>query len=216
MQRIVIIVVLAAAAYFIYQTIMNYLSAISGSRSAARQDLLQLDELLDVYDLGEWDDHEIELLSRRYEVAQKTELYSYIDYGCFFSIYDEAIMAFAHKEYKENDLELIVIAFHDKRYHFTMKGGIVSMSQKSVQGGEIDLSDGMKLQLGNKTAHIDTNMSSGLMPLSVGNKEIFGIATEDELTKDSGRMLHKLQDYTPEEGAVMKVALSFALANKQV
>ena len=216
MQRIVIIILVTAAVYFIFQVILKYLSAISGSSSAARQDLLQLDELLDVYDLGEWDDHEIELISRRYGVAQKSELYSYIDYGCFFNIYDEAIMAFAHKEYKENDLELIVIAFHNKRYHFTMKGGRVSMTQKTTKGGDIDLSDGMKLQLGSKTAHIDTNMSSGLVPMSVGSKEIFGIATEDELTKDSGRMLHKLQDYTPEEGAVMKVALSFALANKQI
>ena len=216
MQRIVITVLLLGFVYFIAKVIMDYLSGISGTRSAARQDLLQLDELLDVYDLGEWDDHEIELLSRRYEVAQKTELYAYIDYGCFFNIYDEAIMAFAHKEYKENNRELIVIAFHDKRFHFNMNAGKVEMTQKTVGAGEVDLSDGLKVHLGNKTAHIDTNMSTGLIPMTVGSKEIFAIATEDELTKDTGRMLHKVQDYTPEEGAIMKLALSFALANKQV
>ena len=97
-----------------------------------------------------------------------------------------------------------------------MNAGKVEMTQKTVGAGEVDLSDGLKVHLGNKTAHIDTNMSTGLIPMTVGSKEIFAIATEDELTKDTGRMLHKVQDYTPEEGAIMKLALSFALANKQV
>lgn len=195
---------------------MDYLSGISGTRSAARQDLLELDEILDVYELGEWDNDELELLSRRYEVAQKTEVHAYVDYGCFFSIYDEAIMAFAHKEYKQNDRELIVIAFHDKRYHFNMLAGKVEMTVKSKGHGEVDLSDGMKMSLGGKTAHIDTNMTAGLIPVTIGSKEVFGIATEDDLTKDAGRMLQKLQDYTAEEGAIMKLAISFALANKQI
>lgn len=216
MQRLVIVLVLASAAYFIFKIIMDYLSGISGTRAAARQDLLELDELLDVYELGEWDNDELELLSKRYEVAQKTEVHAYVDYGCFFSIYDEAIMAFAHKEYKQNDLQLIVIAFHDKRYHFNMRGGRVEMTVKAVKGGDVDLSNGMKLSLGGKTAHIDTNMSSGMIPISIGDKEVFGINQDDNLTGESGRMLQKLLDYTPEEGEILKLAISFALANKQI
>ena len=216
MQRIVIALVLGGAVYFIVREIMKYLSAISGTRSAALADLLALDELVDEFELAPWQLEEVDLISRNHEVESKTELHAYVDYGYFKSIYDEPIMAFATKEYKNNERRLIVIKFNDTKYHFNIFGPKIEMTANRKPHGKISLDDGISLDLNGSKASITDFDNPGLIPLSINDQEILGIATDDDLAGHSGRMLRKLNDYEVEQGELILLSLSFALANKQI
>lgn len=216
MQRIVIALVLGGAAYFIVREIMKYLSAISGTRSAATADLLALDELVDEFELAPWQLEEVDLISRNHSVESKTEMHAYVDYGVFYSIYDEAIMAFATKEYKNNDRRLIVIKFNETKYHFNIFGPKIEMTVNRKPHGTISLDDGISVDLNGSKASITDFDGPGLIPLSINDQEILGIATDDDMAGHSGRMLRKLSDYDADKGELILLSLSFALANKQI
>jgi len=216
MQRFVIALVLGSAVYFMVREIMKYLSAISGTRSAAISDLLALDELVDAFELAPWQLEEVDLISRNHEVQSRTEMHAYVDYGCFYSIYEEPIMAFATKDYKKNERRLIVVKFNNTKYHFNIFGPQIEMTVNRKPHGKISLDEGLRLDLRGSIASIEDFNGPGLIPLSLNDKEILGIATDDDLTGNAGRMLRKLSDYSAEQGELILLSLSFALANKQI
>lgn len=216
MTRIVLAVVLGGALYFIFREIMKYKSGISGTRSAAIKDLLELEEIVDGYELAPWHLEEIDLISRNYEVQTKSELHAFVDYGCFLSIYEEPIMAYATKEYKNNERRLIVLRFNQSTYHFNILGSKVEMTQGGKAIGQVSLDSGLEIDLRGNRAQIDTSDVVGLIPLSLDKKEILGIATDDEQAGHTGRMLKKLNDYDEKDGELILLSISFALANKQI
>ncbi len=195
---------------------MKFSAGISGTRSAVIKDFKFLEESIDQYELAPWHHKEIDLISRNHDVTAENQLYSRVEHGQFYSIYQEPIMAFAMKEYTENDRRLAVVKFNDKKYHFNVLGQEVELLHQDRKIGEVSVQDGLQIKMNGHKLHIDANTTSGLIPLSIDDKHTLSIAAEDEFAGASGRMLHKIHETGEEESELILISIAFALANKQI
>jgi|GEM_PF-2896692 len=215
-RYLIIALILGGALLFVFRIFLKFYAGISGTRSMVAQDFKTLGELVDSYELAPLQYSELDLLSRNHDVSAKAEVYANLEHGQFFSIYEEPIMAFASKEYLNNDRKVAVVKFNKKKYHFDQHASQVTMTLDGKTIGEVSLADGLKVALNGREVHIDADSSSALIPLSVNDKHLLSIATADEETGVEGRMLHKIKEHTDEEGELILMAIAFALANKQI
>lgn len=218
MPRYVIIgLILGGVAYFIYRVINEFLGGIAGTRSAIRGDYKALEEFVDSYELEPWSYEELDLISREHDVSSKTLMYSHVEHGQFYSIYEEPILAFASKSYLNNDRRLYVIKFNENKYYFNVFEGEVELLKKKKRTGRVSLENGLSVSLDNRQAKIEPYSSnSGLIPLLVDQHHKLSIAAADEHVGLAGRMLHKIEGIDIDEGELIVLTIAFALADKQI
>lgn len=215
-RLIVIALILGGVAYFLFRVLNEFWGGISGTKSAVAEDFKYLDQLVDQYELAPWVQEELDLISREHDVSSQSLLYANLEHGQFYSIYEEPIMAFATKEYKNNDRRLAVIKFNGKKYHFNHFEDKVKMSHNGKDIGLISTDNGLWIEMQGKKLHIDSVSSSGLIPLSINENHKISIATADEHTGIAGRMLHKIEQHDNKEGELIILSVAFALADKQI
>lgn len=217
LRLLIILLVLGGAAIFILKELYFFLGGISGTKNAALKDFVELEGMVDSYDLSPWDPSELDLISRDHWAQAKKVMYAYIEYGYFISIYEEPILAFATKEYQNNSRRLAVVKFNGKKYRFSEYEGKVELYRSDGKSiGKVSVTDGLRINLRGQEVFIESYATSGLIPLSINNKHILGIATDDDQTGSGGRMLRKINDYKSEESELILLSIAFALANKQI
>ena len=217
MPRLIIIaLVLGGALFFIYRVISEFFGGISGTKSQVKEDFKELNSLVEAYELSPWPKQELELLSRQHDVQTKNLIYSYIEHGQFFSIYEEPIMAFATKEYEQNQRRLAVVKFNGKKYQFDIHDGSVTMMKELKEVGSVQIDNGLKVQLHGNHLHIDAISTSQMIPLTVNNEQKLSIISTDEDNGLPGRLLHKVNQYSVEESELILLSVAFALADKQI
>lgn len=216
-RLLIILLVIGGAVIFILKELYLFLGGISGTNNAALKDFVELEGLVDSFELSPWDPSELDLISRNHMAQAKKPMYAYVEYGYFISIYEEPIMAFATKEYNNNSRRLAVVKFNNKKYRFSQYEGKVDLYRSDGKTiGKVSVDNGLKINLKGKEVFIESHATSGLIPLSIDSKHILGIATADDQTGTGGRMLRKINDYKSEEGELILLSIAFALANKQI
>ena len=217
MPRLIIIaLVLGGALFFIYRVISEFFGRISGTKSQVKEDFKELNALVDAYELSPWPKQELELLSRQHDVQSKNLLYSYVEHGQFYSIYEEPIMAFATKEYEQNQRRLAVVKFNGSKYQFDIHDGAVTMMKGLKVVGSVEVNNGLSIHLNGNHLHIDAQTTSELIPLTVNNEQKLSIISTDEDNGLPGRLLHKINQYSIEESELIILSVAFALADKQI
>ncbi len=217
MPRIILIaLIIGAVAYFIFRVFNDFFGGISATRSVVRNDFKQLDDLVDRYQLEPWRTEELDLISRRHDVTSENLMYSSIEHGQFFSIYEEPILAFATKEYQNNEKRLAVIKFNGKKYHFEVGQENALITEKGKEIGTINMEEGVRFNHMDRVLFIDSMSNSGLIPLTVNDEHTLSIATEDEYTGHTGRMLHSLATHDNRDAEMIILSIAFALADKQI
>ena len=217
MPRLIIIaLVLGGALYFIYRVINEFFGGISGTRSEAKKDFQELNQLVDQYDLAPWKKNELELLSREHDIETQNLLYSYIEHGQFYSIYHEPIMAFATKEYDNNNRRLAVVKFNRVKYQFDILDDEITMMREGKSLGKVSTTNGVEIELRGNRSHIDSRRHSGLIPLTVNEDQKLSILSTDEDSGIPGRLLHKVNQYSENESELILLSIAFALADKQI
>lgn len=214
---LIVSLVLGGAVLFILNELFKFFGGISGTRSAVQNDFLELEAILDGYELSPWNPEELDLISRDHHAESKSAMFSYIEYGYFESIYEEPILGFATKEYNNNSRRLSVVKFNGKKYRFNeFEGRVVMQRPDNKILGKVSIDDGVKIKLGQSQSNIRSFADAGLIPLSVDDRHILGIATDDELTGSGGRMLRKINDHKAGHSELIQLSVAFALANKQI
>lgn len=214
---LIVSLVLGGAILFILNELVKFFGGISGTRSSVQGDFQELQAIVDGYELSPWSPEELDLISRDHHAESKSAMFSYIEYGYFESIFQEPIMAFATKEYNNNSRRLSVVKFNDKKYLFNEFEGKVALQRPDHKIlGKVSIEEGVKIKLGRNQSNIRSYADAGLIPLSIDNKHILGIATDDELTGSGGRMLRKINDHNPGHSELIQLSVAFALANKQI
>ena len=195
---------------------MKFNAGISGTRSAVLKDLKDLSKLLGQYELAPWLHREVDLISRNHDVTLENQMYARLEHGQFFSIYEEPIMAFAVKEYTEQDRKVGGVRFNDKTFMFHTHEGQVTLLSNNEPAGSVNIEQGVRIEKDGNEVFIDAESTTGLIPLSVNEEHALSIASEDEFVGVSGRMLHQLKDMDEKESELVLISVAFALANKQI
>lgn len=217
MPRLIFIsLILLGVALFIVRVIMKFNAGISGTRSAVKNDFKQLAALLDAYELAPWHYKEIDLISRNHDVTSQHQMHARMEHGQFYSIYEEPILAFAVKEYTENNRRIGGVKLNNKKYLFNVFEDQVELFHEDQALGQISIKNGVSLEHKGSKVHIDAYSGTGLIPLSVNDEHCISIAAEDEFVGVAGRMLHKLKDLDQDENELVLISVAFALANKQI
>ena len=218
MSRYVILgLILGGFAYFIFRVINEFFGGIAGTRSAIRDDFKMLEQYVDSYQLAPWSYEELDIISREHDVTAKSLMYSQLEHGQFFSIYEEPILAFASKTYLNTDRRLYAIKFNKTKYYFNVFEGVVELYKQKKAIGSVKIDDGLSIRMDNGQVHIDPHESrAGLIPLMVNQTHKLSIATADEHVGLAGRMLHKKDDIDINDGELIVLSIAFALADKQI
>ena len=125
-------------------------------------------------------------------------------------------MAFATKEYEQNQRRLAVVKFNGSKYQFDIHDGAVTMMKGLKVVGSVEVSNGLSVHLNGNHLHIDAQTTSELIPLTVNNEQKLSIISTDENNGLPGRLLHKISQYSIEESELIILSVAFALADKQI
>jgi len=158
----------------------------------------------------------LDLISRSTKTVIKKLPLADLQYGIYYSIYQEPILAFALKEYRNSKRRLIVVKYNDKEYSYVVTGNKVRIIRNGKAKGDIDIKDGIKVIRGARTLHIDYNEGKELFPVKINGEPMLFIQAEEFAQTDQSRIVQKLKVHDDYEGELLLLSLAFALADKHV
>ena len=215
-RLILMLLIIGGASFFILKTIFDFIGGISGTRSAIRKDIALLFAAIDQYDLSPWNHDELDLISRRTETVTKRLALADVQYGVYYSIYQEPILAFGLKEYRNTKKRLIVVKYNQEEYAYVVNGSKVRIVQKGKAKGDIDLKDGIKVIRGARTLNIDVRNNLELLPVEINGEAMLFIQSEEHAQTDQSRIIQRLKEHNEYEGELLLLSLAFALADRHV
>ncbi|MEL6123804.1 MAG: hypothetical protein AAFQ02_03315 [Bacteroidota bacterium] len=217
MTRVVLMLLILGGAFlFIAKTLFDFFGGISGTASVLERDLRSLQDRLREYLLTPWEHDEMDLLSRQVELSSKMGATSYEQLGTYQSIYQEPILAFGSKEYKNRNRRIAAVRYNDREYGFIIRGSKATIYSNGKAKGDILLKDGLKIIRGTRTLTIDLQSSSDLKPVILNGKPMLFIDADENPQTDQTRLIQKLASHDDAEGDLLQLAVAFAVADRLI
>lgn len=215
-RLILMLLILGGASFFILKTLFDFFGGISGTRSAIRKDIEELLAGLRQYELSPWNHDELDLISRKHESQVKKTPLADLEYGIYYSIYQEPILAYAVKEYRNSPKRLVVVRYNEQEYSFVVTGSKVRIVENNQSKGDIELRDGIKVIRGARTLQIQQSTNSELLPVEINGEPMLFIQAEEHAQTDQSRLIQKLKVHDDYEGDLLLLSIAYALADRQV
>ena len=217
MPRLLLIaLVLGGALFFVAKVVFDFWIGISGTRSVLIRDVALLRDLIASYSLEPWNHNEIDLISRRAEVNFKKEVISETKYGVYFSIYEEPVLAFAVRTYKQTGKKLIVCRYNDDEYSMIKQRNKVYIKKGEIGIGSISLDKGIQLSKEGDKVFIDSNSTAGLLPVELNGDYSMSVIAHQAGDQDQYRVLKKVDPHQEKEGELLLMTVAYALIEEHI
>ncbi len=205
---------------FIVYQIVQFAMSISGKKSQISRDVTTLRDEVDNYldRLIPISTEELNLFSFHQIETNTSKSLHTIHRGVFTSIYQEPLLAYAHKQYSGSDYSLLLAMTHQNEYLYIRKGARTDVYINDDAIGYIV--GGQKLYAmedkGNDLlASIQSNRLLTQHPISIADREVGQLANSVSGNEQNTRVFQMLEPMNENETEIFK-ALSFYSLIKEI
>ncbi len=213
----IILLILGAVAYFIFNEIFKFKAGISGTRSERQKAVDELTATLLGLELQAWPLAEISLLSHRHSLKEEIST-MHVDYVAVWeSIYQEPLFAIAERRYRNLDNYLIAMRMNNDVFHFFPQDSEVTLYHHDTILGRINVERPLELEIASsqRTLRLDATPSQSMIPALMNAETVWNVSRYDEEYQLT-RMITETADMNPEDSKLMLLLIGHAMMRQLI
>lgn len=198
--------------------LLKFILSTQGSKARMKRDLVVIKQTVDglQQDLVPWVDHELELLSYNTMNTQRSKGINPMIKGMITNIYKEAVIAFAYKDYYNNNRRSVLYARssdHEFEYKISEQGIEVSLNHLLL--GTMH-HDGSFYQRNSLIATVGQSKTMSLLPIEVRGKQVAALVNPRMNNSPNSRAVKIIETPTKEEEDLILALSVYEMIEKTI
>lgn len=216
MSYYMVYLILASALLFIAYQFYQFYLGLSSTRSVHAKDLQRLKDILLQVELSPWERGDLGLLSRLGDSDVERSIFGDLVKGFIYSIYHEAILAFAYKVYAADHSKIILLRINDDYYSYSrINNQENQVTKNDISFGMLKNNDRLELStLSDEKLTIDYSAGGDLIPVISNGNQIISINSNEALKQS--RVINVVKDFTEREEEIFIVTLGYAIIEQLI